>query len=92
MPSDHIYQLNVNVGVFNGEDKTNMRTIILGDPTKFKDKQTLVLIHGFAGSGALFYKIFKELSEYFQVIIIDLIGMGGSSRPDNYDPENFDPQ
>ena len=49
----------------------------MGDP----NKETLVLVHGFAGSGALFYKAFKGLAEHFYVITFDLIGMGTSSRP-----------
>jgi len=43
-----------------------------------------VLVHGYAGSGALFYKVMKNLSEKFVLILIDILGMGGSSRPDNY--------
>ena len=55
-----------------------MTTIVVGDPSK----PALVLVHGFGGSGSLFYKVMKGLSENFYVIIIDLIGMGSSSRPE----------
>ena len=54
-----------------------MTTIVAGDP----NKQTLVLVHGYGGSGTLFYKVIKGLTENFYVIVIDLIGMGSSSRP-----------
>ena len=40
-----------------------------------------MLVHGFGGSGTLFYKVMKGLAQNFYLIIIDLIGMGSSSRP-----------
>jgi pimeloyl-ACP methyl ester carboxylesterase len=40
-----------------------------------------VLVHGYGGSGVIFYKMMKSLSDYFHLILIDVIGMGGSSRP-----------
>ena len=55
-----------------------MTTIVVGDIAN----PPLVLVHGFGGSGSLFYKVMKGLSENFYVIIIDLIGMGSSSRPE----------
>jgi pimeloyl-ACP methyl ester carboxylesterase len=39
-----------------------------------------VFIHGFGGSGALFFEIMKPLSEVYHAIFIDIIGMGGSTR------------
>lgn len=44
-------------------------------------KQKLVLVHGYGGSGVLLYRIFKDLSQHFNLIAIDLLGMGSSSRP-----------
>mmetsp|Transcript_36441 Transcript_36441/g.35298 ORF Transcript_36441/g.35298 Transcript_36441/m.35298 type:complete len:296 (-) Transcript_36441:257-1144(-) len=61
-----------------GEDGNFIRTIQVGD----KKHQTLVLVHGFGGSAAMFYKIMKPLAEKFRLVLIDIIGMGGSSRPD----------
>lgn len=52
-------------------------TILAGD----KSKPTLVLVHGFAGSAALFYRIMKRLAEHFYLVMFDIIGMGCSSRP-----------
>ena len=43
----------------------------------------MIMIHGFAGSGALFYKMAAHLKEHFRVMTIDLLGMGCSGRP-NY--------
>jgi 2-succinyl-6-hydroxy-2,4-cyclohexadiene-1-carboxylate synthase len=40
-----------------------------------------VILHGYGGSGLLFYKIMKPLSEHFHCIFIDILGMGASSRP-----------
>ena len=91
LPRDQIQQKDVKVGHFEGQDVT-IRTIILGDPSAFSSKQTLVLVHGYAGSGALFYKMFKELTQHFRLIVIDIIGMGSSSRPTNYDRKTITPQ
>ena len=60
------------------EETTFMTTILVGDSAK----PPLVLIHGFGGSGSLYYKVMKPLAESFYLIIIDLVGMGSSSRPD----------
>ena len=45
-----------------------------------QNKTNLVMIHGYGGSGMVFYKMFKRLSEKFHVYCIDLLGMGRSSR------------
>lgn len=34
-------------------------------------KPTLVMIHGYASSGALLYPIFKPLSDHYDLVIID---------------------
>jgi pimeloyl-ACP methyl ester carboxylesterase len=57
-----------------------MRTLIVGD----KNKPILVLVHGYGSSAPMFYKLFKGLSQHFCIVCPDMIGMGGSSRPDNY--------
>jgi len=64
--------------VYTDDDNVNyMTTIVVGDGSKPK----LVLVHGFGGSGALYYRVLKGLAEHFHLIVIDLIGMGSSSRP-----------
>ena len=63
--------------VVNEEENRHVTTIIAGDPAK----PTMVLVHGYGGSGTLFYKVLKGLTENFHVIVIDMIGMGSSSRP-----------
>jgi pimeloyl-ACP methyl ester carboxylesterase len=59
--------------------------LIVGD----QSKPILVLVHGFGGSGALFYQIFKYLINYFNLILIDIIGMGSSSRPTDFKRLSF---
>ncbi|KAL4281846.1 hypothetical protein GQ457_03G030590 [Hibiscus cannabinus] len=43
---------------------------------------TLVLVHGYAASQGFFFKNFDYLANHFQVVAIDQLGWGGSSRPD----------
>lgn len=40
-----------------------------------------MLIHGYGGSGLIFYKIIKPLADKFNLYLVDIIGMGSSSRP-----------
>ena len=80
----------------NEETKDYMRTISCGDETKPK----LVFVHGYGGSGMIFYKLMKPLKDHFHVITVDIIGMGASSRPvvklncvndaENFFVENFE--
>jgi len=43
----------------------------------------LVLIHGYGGFSSIFYKIIKDISEAgIHLIMIDIIGMCTSSRPE----------
>jgi pimeloyl-ACP methyl ester carboxylesterase len=56
-----------------------------------RDKPILVLVHGYASSGPLYFKAIKKLTEYFCVVLMDMIGMGGSSRPDDYPYKTITP-
>ena len=40
-----------------------------------------MILHGYGGSGVVFYRILKPLAELYHVILVDIIGMGASSRP-----------
>lgn len=42
----------------------------------------LVMVHGYGGSGMIFYKMFTQLAQHFHVYCIDMLGMGRSSRND----------
>ena len=80
--------MDIPVGEFEGE-KLTMRTLVCGK--KDSEKPRLVLLHGYAGSGPLFYKAIRKLISRFQLILVDLIGMGGSSRPKDFDVDKFNP-
>ena len=41
----------------------------------------MVLVHGYGAGGAVFFKILKDLSMYFHLYLVDLLGMGSSGRP-----------
>lgn len=60
------------------QDGNYIRTYQVGDRTK----QTMVLMHGYGGSCVMFWRIMKPLAEKYHLIMIDILGMGGSSRPD----------
>lgn len=45
------------------------------------DLPKLILLHGYCGASMIFYKILKRLSEKYYIIMVDLLGMGRSSRP-----------
>ena len=64
-----------------------MWTLVCGNP----DKPKLVLVHGYGGSSAFFFKIIKDLCEHFCLILVDVIGMGGSSWPEDFDYDSFSP-
>jgi cardiolipin-specific phospholipase len=74
--------------VFIDNQGNYIRTVEVGDPKN----QTMVLIHGYGGSSVKFWKIVKPLSQKYHILMIDIIGMGGSSRPpfDLKDPEKID--
>jgi len=55
-------------------------------------KEVLVLLHGYGGSGCMFFPIIKKLAERFILVLVDIIGMAGSSRPHNFDIRNLKPQ
>lgn len=65
--------------VIVGEEKyggATIRTCTIGDPTLPK----LVLVHGYGGSLVLWFSNVKELSKKFRLYLLDVPGMGASSR------------
>jgi len=72
--------MDVKVDTFKGKD-VFINTVFCGNDETLP---VMVLVHGYGGSGALFYKIVKILCTRFRLILMDLIGMGGSSRPANF--------
>jgi pimeloyl-ACP methyl ester carboxylesterase len=67
-----------------------MYTCIL-DIKNINKKPILIFFHGFAASGVLYYHLYKRLVERFCVIFADQVGMGGSSRPNNFYIDDFSP-
>ena len=61
----------------NVRSKEFLMTFEFGDKTK----PQIILIHGFGGSALIFFRLFKQLKDKYHVILIDLLGMGWSSRP-----------
>ena len=59
-----------------------------GTPSKYdlfldefaEEKPTLVLIHGFGAGGAMFFPSLKPLLDQFRIVLVDLLGFGGSTR------------
>jgi pimeloyl-ACP methyl ester carboxylesterase len=39
------------------------------------------MVHGFGGTGMVFYRIIGVLRKYFRITTIDLLGQGASGRP-----------
>ena len=88
LPEEEFVYLDVKVGC-EGEEKVTMRTIQVGRSDAGKPK--LVWLHGYGSASALYYKVMKKLSDRFQLYFVDLIGMGGSSRPADFDRRHFGP-
>ena len=55
-----------------------IRTMLLEDSDSDDD---LLVVHGFGGSWVTFYPLLPMLAKHYRVWTIDLLGMGGSSRP-----------
>ncbi len=75
------------------DDQGNyVRTFQIPPIKKTQEKPpVLVLIHGYGGFSAIFYKIIKDISEAgIHLIMIDIIGMGTSSRPEFDRDQNSD--
>ena len=47
-------------------------------------KQKLVLLHGYGQASALFYPVLLDLSKYFDIFLVDVVGMGCSTRPTDF--------
>ena len=58
---------------------------ILEDQQKCKTVPILLFVHGYCGSGALFYKMFKQMAKKSCLVLVDLVGMGGSDHPQDFD-------
>lgn len=85
--SDFIHKLktkDIPIEVFNPITKKTeeswIHTHII--PHNNPNRPTITFLHGFGGSSATYLDFLKPLSNYFNVISIDLLGMGCSGKPD----------
>jgi pimeloyl-ACP methyl ester carboxylesterase len=46
-----------------------------------KDLPIMVLLHGYGAGAGIFYRVLKDLGQYFHLFVVDLLGMGASGRP-----------
>lgn len=73
-------QPEVDFKIYDVELETNpghIHTIEAG----FKNKEVLVLVHGYAASAVFYFKVIKNLKDHFHIYAIDLFGLGASARP-----------
>lgn len=62
--------------------KNYIHTILCSRAHKDKVKKpTLVMIHGYQGTLHNYYRVWEYLVDHFDILSIDLLGMGLSSRP-----------
>lgn len=71
---------------FSNWSNQHQKKSILGQQISYIDtgesnKNTILIIHGYASSSYDYYKIINELKEDYRVIIPDLVGFGLSSKP-----------
>ena len=83
LPDGSIEQLDVEVGKEPDGTPITIHTITFGS----RDKPVLVYVHGYGGSGAMQFLMYRQLAKYFRVYMIDVIGMGASSRASDFDAE-----
>jgi pimeloyl-ACP methyl ester carboxylesterase len=76
-PDEEVFINNVNIDYFGN----NYIHTILCTRDESKSKPNLVVIHGYQGTGVLFYKLLNDFVEHFNMYCIDMLGMGLSSRP-----------
>lgn len=66
------HDFSTKTGNENGDmqEQNYVWTYEFGDPTK----PILVMLHSFACSGMVFYRLFKDLNEHYHVYLIDMLG------------------
>jgi len=77
IPAEAISIRNVrldDVGEQNYVHEVRIRGVTEGLPK-------LVMLHGYMAGGVQFFKMMGYLRHYFEILTIDLLGMGRSGRP-----------
>jgi pimeloyl-ACP methyl ester carboxylesterase len=72
----------IKVGEYEGEN-IYIKTVLI-DYKNIRKKPLLIFCHGYAASSVLYFQIYKRLLKLFCIITFDHIGMGASSRPDDF--------
>jgi pimeloyl-ACP methyl ester carboxylesterase len=88
LPKEDIKSISVIVGTEQNGDNVTMRCNVVG-PSNFGIKPILVFLHGYAAAGCIYHNLYWRLKEHFCAIFVDLIGMGSSGRPDDFDRDTF---
>ncbi|CDW91713.1 UNKNOWN [Stylonychia lemnae] len=57
----------------------NQRNYIRTVRVKSNQNPVMILIHGYGGSSIVFWKIIKPLQDKYNLFLVDVLGMGGSS-------------
>lgn len=61
--------------------RRNLNTKVI--KSKNKSTQDLVLVHGIASNLRVWSKVVSELKSDYRIVLVDLLGFGGSPKPDN---------
>ena len=85
-----ISQMLICVGKMPDGERINMLTTVF-DKANLMNKPIIVFTHGYAASSALYYQMYKRLMKHFSIVTFDHIGMGASSRPQNYEYRTMTP-
>lgn len=67
-----------------------MHTVFVGESDT--EKPLLIVLAGYGSSGIYMYSCFESLSKNFRLVLVDLIGMGLSSRPNDFNEVKTDVQ
>ena len=59
-----------------------MNTVFVGEQNV--EKPLLIILAGYGSTGIFYYSCFESLSQHFRIVLVDLIGMGLSSRPTDF--------
>lgn len=78
IPIEQFIVQNIQVS----EQGDYIRTYEVGMPLDEQKKQVLIMIHGYGAQSIIFWKVMKPLAEKYHLILVDILGMGASSRPE----------
>ena len=71
LPSNVIQEKQIQIS-----ENESIHTIEIKENNPPKNRMNIVLVHGYGGSGIIFYKLFKYLYSYLNIYSIDIRGQG----------------